>query len=612
MADSSASSSLRTPILKQLVLPALSMLLVPACGVGVARYAQHESDVRFRENVSLNLHRASDLSAADRDNEVAFFQSHPLSHLCEGSEVSQAELRQKLCGLGSDSWQFTKAQQVSWMALVMGLLALLSAMALAAAAHWNPQFQFSALAWGWRLLSLLSAFEMLVQGIIATWLSYWITVLLFNVYVPKLIFLVGALAAFAVFSAVRGILTRPENTARVEGELLSPQDAVVFQANLKALAAKVGTEPPSSIIAGIDDNFFVTETPLQVGEHTLRGRSLFVSLPLLRVLESAEADAVLAHELAHLKGGDTTKSARLGPLVVRYEKYLNDLKEGAALPAFYVMNLFKVLFDLAVLQESRARELRADALAVSVTSSQSFGNALLKVSAYSSHRNAIERELFEGMSKHAQALAIQDRVHSGLRQHLASAQFTEFLKSANTPHPFDSHPPLLERLREVRCESRTDHLFEKAPTQSWVSLLPSAAAIEERLWTAYESRFNQAHEMSLTYRYLPATDEERTLVEKHFPRRTFQGKNVNAQWRLSYLGLESTGSRSVKITFKNVKSAQISDGYFSTQLVLALHSGEKIKINLREVGATKQAKEEFKEMFSRYWSRDSAARELRS
>ena len=56
---------------------------------------------------------------------------------------------------------------------------------------------------------------------------------------------------------------------------------------------------------------------IELDEVRYTGRTLYVSLSLLRVLEQDEADAVLAHELAHFHGGHTAVSASLVPMQAR-------------------------------------------------------------------------------------------------------------------------------------------------------------------------------------------------------------------------------------------------------------------------------------------------------
>jgi hypothetical protein len=64
-----------------------------------------------------------------------------------------------------------------------------------------------------------------------------------------------------------------------------------------------------------------------------------------------------------------------------------------------------------------------------------------------------------------------------------------------------------------------------APGETWFSEISDADLIEASLWAAYESRFQAAHEMSLAYRYLPATAQERGHVERFFPPVQLAGKS---------------------------------------------------------------------------------------
>ena len=48
---------------------------------------------------------------------------------------------------------------------------------------------------------------------------------------------------------------------------------------ISQMAEKLGIAPPDNFFVGIDDNFFVTEHPVKVGETRYEGRTLFASLP---------------------------------------------------------------------------------------------------------------------------------------------------------------------------------------------------------------------------------------------------------------------------------------------------------------------------------------------
>ena len=80
----------------------------------------------------------------------------------------------------------------------------------------------------------------------------------------------------------------------------------------------VGSAPPDNILVGMSANFYVTENSVSlVGQWrspVVAGRTLYVSAPLLRLMNRAETSAVLAHEFAHFTGRDTVYSTQIAPV----------------------------------------------------------------------------------------------------------------------------------------------------------------------------------------------------------------------------------------------------------------------------------------------------------
>jgi Zn-dependent protease with chaperone function len=381
---------------------------------------------------------------------------------------------------------------------------------------------------------------------------------------------------------------------------------------VRELAARLGAEPPRAIVAGIDDNFFVTEapTPLASGA-TADGRLLYVSLPLLRTLEPREADAIFGHELAHFHGGDTAASARLAPALVRYHAYASSLAEGGLTrPASLVMRLYRAVFELALAAEQRRREHRADAAAARLTTADDLARSLVKVTSYSSFRARTERTLFEERAAHQGSLALRSRIDEGLPAHAASQGFLEELQGHAVPHPFDSHPPLAERIAAVGAAVRPEDapaLLQARPARTWADEVLTGEAVEARLWEAYEARFQAVHQQSLAWRYLPATEEERAHVLHYFPDLEFAWK-APAVLRITYQAL--TLADGTVVSFGTVEAATEQKETFSHKLIITVRDGEgkksKVKVDLRPVGKEADA---FTQAFGTYWRRDQSARQ---
>jgi len=397
----------------------------------------------------------------------------------------------------------------------------------------------------------------------AVWLSFWVTAFYFERYSVKLIGVIGIGAAIAMYVAVVSIFKRPPRDSFVEGELVSESDSPRLWHITRELAAKLKTAPPDQIIAGIDTNFFVTESPLTVNGKTVTGRSLFVSIPLLRLLDSHEAGAVLAHELAHLRGGDTASSAQLGPRLVQYDQYAYIMKSSVlTLPVYYLLCLYRVMFEFALKRDSRAREFLADRIASKMVSPAAIVQSLIKIAAYAKYRSQVEQKLFEQEHQHTGSLGIAHFVESGLAPYATSPDFMDDMETADIPHPFDSHPSLQERMKNVGHELDMEAfcaVVTAKSSRSWVEDIQTAADIEQRLWAAYEQRFASAHEQNLAYRYEPANDAETAIVLKYFPPVKFQLKKDQALV-VTYAGLILPGETKV-MSWDSVTNLKYEDGY---------------------------------------------------
>ena len=312
----------------------------------------------------------------------------------------------------------------------------------------------------------------------------------------------------------------------LEGEVLDQNAAAGLWNELRLICDQVGTAMPDQVVAGIDVNFFVTELPVTVGNKTYHGRTLYISLALLKQLNGGESGAVLAHEMAHFSGQDTLFSKRTAPLLVRYNNYLQGLYEGGiSRPIFYFMLCFRGLFELSLGKLSREREFRADRIAAEITSSSSMVGALLRIGAYAAYRDTIQKELFD-REQVLQTANICERIEQGFPQFAVSFLSDPRLSSLQTAHPFDTHPPLVQRLAAVGVPLESPDAQRLLATQgdgAWHHRIATAAELERRQWAVFEARFRDYHETTLAYRLLPETEQERAIVEKAFPEVRFDG-----------------------------------------------------------------------------------------
>jgi Zn-dependent protease with chaperone function len=579
---------------KTFVLPALLIFLVPVISLAFFLHAQSRFDADMREGVLEQIREDTKLSRDQRERAVAFFTEHPVSELIR--DERNADLLDS-----TGRFHYATFRWMIWLS-ALSIVSGLVVFALAGVGVWlsrrSQRAQYLSLSIGWQVLRIYGALQVLLQGVMLVALSFWVTALWFNVYVVKLIFLVGALAVLGAAAVIRAIFKRPQTDHGVEGNVIGRDSAPRLWEELSSISAKVGTPPPDQVIAGIDDNFFVTEMPVKAGETTCQGRTLYVSLSLLKQLSGSEADAVLAHEMAHFSGNDTQYTKLITPLLVRYGMYLEALYQNPiARPIFYFMHCFRALFELSLREYGRQREFRADRIASEMTSPRDLAGALVRISAYSDYLGNIQHELFK-QERALESANISAQMERGFHAHALAFAARPDIGNAETAHPFDSHPPLARRLEAVGASLATDDVqgLVAAPGDGrWFDNIDDAAEIERQQWRQLEERFREFHEQTLAYRFLPSTDEEREIVVKAFPEVTIEGKKGSLVLDCDTLRYTVwPGS----LAYSEIANCTLNEG--TLQIQYARDGKQKAKIPMKTFGKRQQ---EALEAINRYYSR---------
>lgn len=309
------------------------------------------------------------------------------------------------------------------------------------------------------LVGFHAAAVLVAVGLVAT------AVLMFATLAPEaarawVIF--AAAMIVAAFVVLWSILPRFDRFEPPGPELLET-DAPLLFGELRELAAATEQAMPSHVYLCSDVNAFVTERGgiMGIGSRRVLG----LGLPLLATLTVDEVRAVIAHELGHFHGGDT----KVGPWLyhVRYgllrtianlhrtAKYVGeDFGPFAAVLGFVSMPFerFTVAFLRNTAGLSRAQEWRADALAVRHVGSEAMAGALEKLHGLSS-------PFRQFVSSHVEPLVERGRrppIVEGFREFLAvqaaapSGADDLVIESVDEVDPYDTHPPLAERVARAR------------------------------------------------------------------------------------------------------------------------------------------------------------------
>jgi Zn-dependent protease with chaperone function len=598
--------AVRKELLRVSLCAVLALFTLPLLTLAFSQHVLAERDKSFLANTEQQLITHGE-SPEKQQALFTLFRAHPPSTVCSSTAPELSTYREIFCEPFSEHWQFYWAAQASKYTLVASALILFTVALLGLLAFRNRASQYLSLIIGWRVLALSGAVQVTVQSAMLVWLSFWVSAFFLHKYSIKLVTLFAIVAAVAAGLAWIRIFKRISASMTVEGEVLPEHEAAPLWERIRRLAAQLGTAPPDHIIAGIDANFFVTEAEMMVNGQTLRGRSLFVSLPLLNVLDQAEADAVLAHELAHLRGGDTSNSAALGPKLMQFDAYRGEMYDKSlTIVAYYLLTLYRIILELALKQDSREREFMADSAAAERVGGGALIRALIKITAYDAYRNRIERELFEKRQRHDETLGIPAFVAQGLQPFAHSDEFLTEMEMTKVPHPFDSHPAISERMENVGCvipEREYGAVVGAAVTHPWTSEISTAASIESRLWGVYESEFAGAHEQDLAFRYRPDGDAERAIVLKHFPPQVFELKR-GKRFQVAYDGLTLPGEEEF-IAWQDIKDLKYTEGFGGDLLTIlrterGLFGQKTAKVKLPGI---KAKRDELGAALGAYWHR---------
>jgi Zn-dependent protease with chaperone function len=325
-------------------------------------------------------------------------------------------------------------------------------------------------------IALMITFYVMAFAIVAVLIA--IPIGLFKVN-AGLAFKAGFFCAVGAFVILKSIVPRPDRF-EPPGPRLTPEAQPRLFAEIRAVASAVKQTVPAEVYLVPDVNAWVRHRGGLMGIGSRRVMGL--GLPLLQVLTVPELKAVLAHELGHFHGGDVA----IGPWIyktrdalVRTVSELHDHSQAIALPfIWYGNNFFKI--TLAV---SRHQETLADRLAAGVVGARTLANGLRATN----EAGFAFFPYWKGAVEPVLAAGFVPPISAGFEQFLKAPWLAEAMKSAlaeqaNAPQdPYDSHPPLAERLKALGVDDTA--ALERHDGPRAHSLLSAIPALEKELAT---------------------------------------------------------------------------------------------------------------------------------
>jgi Zn-dependent protease with chaperone function len=421
----------------KIILFLFTLLVVPALGLFAASYGTNE------------LVESSGLGSYA---EVAEFCATPDGQSQEGCEILDTlQLLRKAA---------TIALAVSIaLPLVYLLAALLLGRSRNLLARWFPPLV-------WIVLGILPV--LLVLHGLLVWVSSWeliqLGIIPSNLKLMVVLGLLGGgliLAAITIVADMRKLLEI--DPLRVTGVELEPQEMPALRARVKRLAGKLRSREPERILLGVEPTAYVANVPVRlrgVGDLP-RAYTLYLPTSALRLLDDAELDALIGHELGHFRGDDLEFSSRFAPVFrslgiavesVRMDEDADGGPSLATMPAVGMLTFMLYTLSRIVNRIGREREFAADRAALEVSNARAIASLLVKFSVMSARWDAFRQSivvlLHQGVGR--KNISIDYIQHT--RQFMAAVspdKLHRALINEHTVHPLDTHPPLSQRATAV-------------------------------------------------------------------------------------------------------------------------------------------------------------------
>ena len=314
------------------------------------------------------------------------------------------------------------------------------------------------------VLCMISA-QVLTQGIIITFGAYLGESFLIGRVHFILIGAIGLGAGIGALQIIGSIFSLSKKLVHTQqGHLLLSGEHPKIWDFVKNIANEIGSKPPNNIIVGLEPTFYATAADVVgCGDAKLKGETLYLSLPLMRLFNRSELTAVVGHELGHFSAKDTAFSTKFAPVYRGLGNSINALSsanEGALslakLPALIVLASMYESFEKNVASISREREFEADKVGVSVSSGKDLAYSLSKVILFSPLWNNVRidniKRLNAGKISENLSLIFKDKSAYNLSKQQLDEQKENILASSIS-HPTDTHPILIERLKNVGFNS---------------------------------------------------------------------------------------------------------------------------------------------------------------
>lgn len=427
---------------------------------------------------------------------------YTINQLCSPEILSQSPKLQPMCDeVAPIFWM----QTGSIVSAAIAVILLLSFILFASLAGKNrtriakifPPLVFVSL--------LVLAILVIIQGAILTYGAY---VAETHAIQRVHLYLIGGIGLGALIGGLSLIKSSfrlaKKQSHSVLGKKLNSQEHPKLFSLIKEISQTLGARNPEHVVVGLEPNFYVTSADVNVmGDNSvLKGETLYLSLPLARILTLEEIKGIIGHELGHFRGDDTYYSLKFSPVYSGLSHAVtamgNDENEGGAasiatLPAFVVLSYIIDVFHTNVSTISRDREFEADKAACEVADPKALASSLLKIGLYASAWNDLENRIVERMQVGKIARNLSQLFSSIVKYDVNKDTIPDVIESIaqqTISHPTDSHPPTASRITELGLNiDNIERDLLIIPENTCIELFENPTEIEEELTTLQQQYY---------------------------------------------------------------------------------------------------------------------------
>ncbi len=246
---------------------------------------------------------------------------------------------------------------------------------------------------------------------------------------------------------------------------------------IDGIARQMGAEVPAEVYLVPEVNAFVTQRGGFLGFGGKR--ILGLGIPLLAVQNVSQLRSVLAHEFGHFAGGETRLA---GVIYATRSAMIRTLENLEKAGRRFLQKPFEWMLKgyLRLTQSiSRQQELLADMWSIRIAGKEAHVSALSLAGIHGTGFSLFLNQEVRPLTEYGVA---PDNVFEGYRRFLSSSGWErmqplvkQMLETADVD-PFDSHPPLEERLEFAKTVESAESAIDSTPAYS---LLTKSKQLEE-------------------------------------------------------------------------------------------------------------------------------------